>query len=193
SGNRIIYHEPLVYTADPDVVAGRLLPNPMLLAAKYGSFNDIDGDGTPLYNNDRLDTREWDGIDVNGNEVPDGLPDTFFPVSNPGQLATNLSQVFEVITSRISSGRAAAVLAHCSTGLCSVSHAHCLPQYIDDNGVTFNWGGVLHATFSDESGRFREDNGTPGRLDGTGVDYVVDIFFDETVNPNRTRFQRYTQ
>jgi hypothetical protein len=47
--------------------------------------------------------------------------------------------------------------------------------------------------FIDESGRFREDNGIPGRLDSTDTDYVIDIFFDQTVQPSRTRFQRYLQ
>lgn len=193
SGNRIIYHEPLVYTADANVTAGKLLPNPLYLAAKYGSFNDVDKDGTPKYNGSASDNREWDVKNLNGDEIPDGIPDSFFPISNPAQLSSSLSQIFEIITSRISSGTAAAVVANSSTGLGSVYQAYYHPQYTDGNDVTVTWGGVLHAIFIDESGRFREDKGTPGKLDGTDVDFVVDIQFDTSANPPRTRFQRYSQ
>ncbi|MES2604462.1 MAG: hypothetical protein V4603_05955, partial [Pseudomonadota bacterium] len=193
SGNAMIFHEPLVYAADSTVTAGQVLKNPLWFAAKYGSFNDIDKDGTPKYLNSTTDRREWDTRNVNGVETPDGIPDNFFPITNPSQLSDNLSQVFEIITSRISSGTAAAVVANSSTGLGAVYQAYYHPQYTDAGGTTITWGGVLHSMFIDASGRFREDNGTPGKLDGPNVDYVVDIFYDKTVNPNRTRFQRYTQ
>src|SRR5690606_6091627 len=79
------------------------------------------------------------------------------------------------------------------TGLGAVYQAYYHPKYTDPENRTLSWGGVLHAMFIDESGRFREDNGTKGQLDGTGTDYVIDIFYDQTVVPNRTRFQRYLQ
>lgn len=193
SGNRIIYHEPLVYTASAAVTAGKLLENPLYFTAKYGSFNDIDGDGTPKYDNSPSDTREWDARSVDGSEVPDGIPDNFFPITNPNQLSDSLSQVFEIIAARISSGTAAAVVANSSTGLGSVYQAYYHPQYTDDNNATITWGGVLHSMFIDASGRFREDRGVIGKLESPMIDYIVDIEYDETVNPNRTRFQRYTQ
>src|SRR5262249_8451315 len=118
------------------------------------------------------------------------------PITNPSQLITNMTQIFEIITSRISAGTAAAVVANSSTGLGSVYQAYYHPQFTDSDGTTITWGGVLHSMFIDASGRFREDNptsGTKGKLDDTSTDYIVDIFFDKTVNPNRTRFQRYTQ
>ncbi len=192
-GNPMIYHEPLVYTADNTVTAGTLLKNPLWYTAKYGSFNDIDKDGTPKYMGSSTDNREWDSRNVKGQPIPDGIPDNFFPITNPAQLSNSLGQIFDIITSRISSGTAAAVVANSSTGLGSVYQAYYHPQYSDADGTTITWGGVLHAMFIDSSGRFREDNGTPGKLDDTSTDYVVDIFFDKTVSPNRTRFQRYLQ
>jgi type IV pilus assembly protein PilY1 len=193
SGNRIIYHEPAVYTATASVTTGELLENPLWYTAKYGSFNDIDGDGTPKYNNDPDDTREWDNRDTLGNEGADGIPDSFYPVRDPSELITNLGRIFEDLSERISSGTAAAVVTNSSSGLGAVYQAYYHPQYSDDNDNVITWGGVLHSIFIDESGRFREDNGIKGRLEDTSTDYVVDIFFDETVTPNRTRFQRYTQ
>ena len=193
SGNRIIYVEPAVYTASSVITAGKLLENPLWYTAKYGSFNDIDGDGTPKYNNDPNDTREWDNRDTLGNQGADGIPDSFYPVKDPSELITSLGRIFEDLAERISSGTAAAVVTNSSSGLGAVYQAYYHPQYTDDDDNIITWGGVLHSIFIDESGRFREDNGTKGMLDDTDVDYVVDIFFDETVTPSRTRFQRYTQ
>ncbi len=193
SGNRIIYHAPAVYTATDTVTTGDLLENPLWYTAKYGSFNDIDGDGTPKYNNDPTDTREWDNRDTLGNQGADGIPDSFYPVRDPSELITNLGRIFEDLAERISSGTAAAVVTNSSSGLGAVYQAYYHPQYSDDDDNIITWGGVLHSIFIDESGRFREDNGTKGMLESVSTDYVVDIFFDQTVTPNRTRFQRYTQ
>jgi len=192
SGNRIIYAEPAVFTADPSSTVP-FLNNPLWYTAKYGSFNDIDNDGTPYYNGDSSDKREWDTRDTSGNEGSDGIPDNYFPITDPSQLGDSLSLVLDNLSESISSGTAAAVVTNSSSGLGAVYQAYYHPQYTDGDGNTISWGGVLHSIFIDESGRFREDNGIKGRLEGTNTDYVVDIFFDETVIPNRTRFQRYTQ
>lgn len=193
SGNRMIYHEPLVYTANANSTVGKRLENPLYYAAKYGSFNDTDADLTPRFGNSLTDRREWDTRNVDGQDIPDGIPDNFFPISNPARLSSSLSQIFEIIAARISSGTAAAVVANSSTGLGSVYQAYYHPQYTDTSGNTAVWGGVLHSMFIDDSGRFREDNGTPGKLDDPNTDYVVHIEYDTFASPPRTRFQRYTQ
>ncbi len=192
SGNRIIYTEPAVFTADPDSTVP-FLNSPLWYTAKYGSFIDIDGDGTPYYIGSAADTREWDTRDTAGNEGADGIPDNYFPITNPSQLGGSLSLVLDNLSESISSGTAAAVVTNSSSGLGAVYQAYYHPQYTDDNENTITWGGVLHSIFIDESGRFREDNGIKGRLEGTSTDYVVDIYYDESVIPSRTRFQRYTQ
>jgi type IV pilus assembly protein PilY1 len=192
-GNRIIYHQPLIYTSNSSLTSAALIKNPLFYAAKYGNFNDIDGDGTPTYGGNIADSREWDILSLDGNEIPDGIPDNFIPVSNPGFLTVSLANIFKVISAKISSGTAAAVVANSSTGLGAVYQAYYHPSYTDSNGHSVSWGGVLHALFIDESGRFREDNGINGKLENTDTDYVIDIFYDQTVQPNRTRFQRYLQ
>jgi type IV pilus assembly protein PilY1 len=193
SGNAIIYHAPLVYTASSTTTTGLLLKNPLWYTAKYGSFNDIDKDGTPKYLGSTSDNREWDSRNLNGAETPDGIPDNYFPITNPSKLSDNLTQVFEIISSRISSGTAAAVVANSSSGLGAVYQAYYHPQYKDSSGKTIAWGGVLHSMFIDSAGRFREDNGVKGTLEDPNTDYVVGFIYDKTVSPNRTRFQRYTQ
>lgn len=191
--NRIIYHAPIAYTATSTVTAGKVLKNPLYFTAKYGSFNDVDQDGTPRYNNSTTDNREWDVRNIAGQEVPDGIPDNFFPITNPNELNSSLNQIFKIIASRVSSGTAAAVVANSSTGLGSVYQAYYHPEYTDANDVKITWGGVLHSIFFDDSGRFREDNGVKGKLENTNTDYVVDFFYDTSVTPNRTRYKRYVQ
>jgi hypothetical protein len=83
------------------------------------------------------DTREWDARSIDGTELPDGIPDNFFPITNPNQLGTSLTHVFRVISARISSGTAAAVVANSSTGLGAVYQAYYHPSYTDPNGHRF--------------------------------------------------------
>ena len=67
--------------------AAELLKNPLWYAAKWGGFNDLDGDGTPNTQN------EWD-------EDGDGVPDTYFYVVNPLKLEHQLNKTFTDILSR---------------------------------------------------------------------------------------------
>ncbi len=62
-----------------------------------------------------------------------------------------------------------------------------------ETGKSIKWGGALHALFLDEAGRFREDNGIKGKLEDTNIDYVVEIFSDESSTPARTRVRRFVQ
>lgn len=59
------------------------LPSPLWYAAKWGGFNDINGDGIPQ-------TSEWD---ADG----DGRPDNYFPVSNPSLMLSELRSVFQQV------------------------------------------------------------------------------------------------
>jgi len=72
-----------------DTKAADFLPSPLWYAAKWGGFNDADGDGTP-----NLDS-EWDtsGADDGG---ADGDPDNYFPVTNAGELKDQLAAAFDL-------------------------------------------------------------------------------------------------
>jgi type IV pilus assembly protein PilY1 len=67
----------------------RTLENPLWYAAKYGGFNDSNGNGIPDLQS------EWDAFNAKGDEVPDGIPDKYFPVSDPSQLGDSLSRLLE--------------------------------------------------------------------------------------------------
>ncbi|WP_421866887.1 pilus assembly protein [Motiliproteus sp.] len=69
------------------------LKNPLWYTAKYGGFNDSDSDNLPDL------ASEWD-------EDGDGTPDTFFQVTNPGELVTELGKVFSDVAARDASASA---------------------------------------------------------------------------------------
>lgn len=161
-----------------------LLESPLFYTAKYGGFNDIDGDGTPDSDS------EWDVKDVSGNYSPDGLPDNYFPVTNPLQLASALEQVFSDIGKNVASSSAAAVVANSSTGVGAVYQGLYYPTYEASIGDSIKWGGLLHGIFRDEKGHLREDTNGNDQLDGYATDYIVDIYYDSV--REETRVARYT-
>jgi len=64
--------------------AAEILHSPLWYAAKWGGFDDENGDGIPQ-------TREWDA-DL------DGVPDNYFQITNPAEMATTLRTVFQQIS-----------------------------------------------------------------------------------------------
>lgn len=165
-----------------------LLENPLFYAAKYGGFN-YDAEVENPDPND--DPTSWDDIDnETGNTGTDGVPDTYFPVRNPAQLKARLTQVFNDVLKRVSSGTAAAVVANEQTGVGAVYQALYDPIRTDENGNETNWTGSLHALFIDDEGLLREDNNGNGALDNYNTDRVVNIFFDE--DDLLTKVRRYS-
>ncbi|HKR35402.1 MAG TPA: PilC/PilY family type IV pilus protein [Steroidobacteraceae bacterium] len=71
------------------------LKSPLWYAAKYGGFKDINTDGVPQ-------ALEWD---ADG----DGDPDTYFPVTDAGQLGVQLKRAFNEIIERTASASSASV------------------------------------------------------------------------------------
>ncbi len=75
----------------------RLLENPLWYAAKYGGFTESDD----TQNNIPDQTSEWDA-DANG------IPDTYYSVTNPAKLEDALEDVLNNVVSRISSASSVA-------------------------------------------------------------------------------------
>ena len=176
--------------------AATLLPKPIYLAAKYGGFSDLDGDGSPGFdaNGDGLpesdDNREWDSRNnVTGAAGPDGLPDNFFFARNPALLETLLGQILQDISSRVSSATNTALLSNSNTGTGVLYQALFQPSQ-ELNGKTITWGGMLHALFVDSKGLLREDTNGNDKLDGYDTDSIVELTFDP--NAGQTMLQRYT-
>lgn len=124
--------------------AGGVLPKPMFLAAKYGGFTDLDGDGTPLHDAsgdgvpDDGDSREWDNRN-NFTGVPgaDGIPDNYFFSRTPALLESQLNQVLSDISGRTASAANAALFANSSNGTGAVYQALFQPSK-EVNGKTVN-------------------------------------------------------
>ncbi|MDE2150541.1 MAG: hypothetical protein KGJ55_12100, partial [Gammaproteobacteria bacterium] len=166
-----------------------LLPTPLFLAAKYGGFTYPNGASNPL----PTDVSQWDQINnETGAKGSDGLPDNFFPVRNPSQLAARLSTVFQAILKRAGSGTAAAVVANEREGIGATYQALYEPSRTDNQGRSVSWVGSLQALFVDSKGRLREDpNGTHQLVESDfTANPVVQIVYD--TNTNTTVVHRWT-
>jgi type IV pilus assembly protein PilY1 len=77
--------------------AAEQLQSPLWYAAKWGGFNDQNGDGIPQ-------KMEWDSND-------DGYPDNYFPVTDPSTIGNTMRAAFNQITEEIGAATAIASVA----------------------------------------------------------------------------------
>ena len=164
------------------------LQSPLYYAAKWGGFTDKDASKTPFVTASPGDNSEWD---ADGN----GIPDTFYYVTDPSKLEDSLRSVFNAIIERISSGTAAAVVANEQKGNGAIFQALYDPQKKDADGNAVGWVGTLHALFVDSFGLIREDTNKNGQIDDYSTDYVVKVYFDDgtstSIEDRRTKLIRY--
>ncbi|MCE5232213.1 MAG: hypothetical protein ABFC67_06740 [Mizugakiibacter sp.] len=173
------------YTTGP--AEQRPLDNPLFFAAKYGGFNDQDGNNLPTYGN----PAEWDVTNnFTGQKGADGIPDNYFLVRNPAQLYSRLSQVFDSILKRAGSGTAAAVVSNSARGIGLTYQALYLPERKDSAGGVASWIGSLNGLWTDTYGYLREDGNANAILDDYDTDPVIAFFYD--INDRRTKFKRFT-
>jgi len=162
-------------------VAAELLESPLYYAAKWGGFDDANDDKLPFdVAADPADNTEWD---ADG----DSVPDTFFFVTDPGDLESSLREIFDTILERVSSGTAAAVVANEQKGNGALFQALYDPEKNDGEGNSARWIGTLHALFVDTFGFIREDGNANGRIDDYATDAIIKLEFDETVDPSERR------
>jgi type IV pilus assembly protein PilY1 len=89
---------PLTSTIDftpGTVTAAEQLPSPLWYAAKWGGFNDLNGDRIPQ-------REEWDADN-------DGAPDNYFPVTDPSRMAQTMRSVFNRISEQAGAATAVSV------------------------------------------------------------------------------------
>ncbi len=172
-----------VYTLGNDRAG--LLQDPLFYAAKYGGFNDQNDNGLPDLRN------EWDAKRADGSEGSDGLPDTYFLVSNPSALEDALGSALGAIVARAASGSAASVVSNASEGQGALYQALYETNRTDNAGRKVQWIGNLQALWVDKNGQIREDGNANGTLDESNfaADPVIEVFFDEQVGA--TRLKRY--
>ena len=135
--------------------AAALLKDPFWFAAKWGNFteNPKNANGIPDQQS------EWD-TDL------DGVPDSYYYVTNPLKLEQQLSKAFADLDKNTSSGTAASVLATNTEGSGSTVQAYFLPKKDSADGtVTTTWRGYLEILWMDPWGNLREDSDEDGHLD----------------------------
>lgn len=162
--------------------AAQLLPNPLWYAAKWGGYNEKDTITGPNLQ------KEWD-------EDNDGIPDTYFYVTNPLRLEEQLNKSFASILNRASSGTAASVISNTRSGEGAVYQSIFFPERTDTTGSanTVNWVGQLHSFLVDAYGNMREDTNGNKKLDVLGPDLNDDgKVYNEDVNGNCVLDQQTT-
>jgi type IV pilus assembly protein PilY1 len=144
-GTPLPIHSQRIFTVGTSSGA-EFLHTPLWYAAKWGAFEE-DENG-----NNKPDRRsEWDA-DRNG------VPDTYFYVTNPTKLEEQLNKSFADILRRTASGTAASVISSSRSGEGAVYQAIFYPEFKGDSGNTVNWVGDVNCFFIDTHGNIREDN-----------------------------------
>jgi type IV pilus assembly protein PilY1 len=149
------------------------LKNPLWYAAKWGGFDDQNGNNVPDL------PSEWD-------KDGDGNPDTYFFVVNPLKMEEQLEKAFADILRRASSGSTVATLTS-RTGISSlIVQPYYYPKYVASN-KEISWLGFLRSFWIDVRQNLREDTTEPKVLNiaGTVIDKIFQFFFDS--NDNETK------
>lgn len=127
------------------------LKDPLWYAAKYGGFEDRNGNGIPDL------AGEWDS---DGN----GVPDNYFYAANPLKLEEQLSAAFLAILNKVTSGTAASVLASSTTGEGAMFQSYFFPTRFEVDGREIKWVGYTQGLWVDAYGNLREDTVNDGKL-----------------------------
>lgn len=143
------------------------------LAAKYGGFDDMNG-------NDRPDLQaEWD---KNG----DGDPDNYYQASGGYGLERALIAAINDILQRTSSGTAASVLSTSTRGAVSMLQAFFTPRYVTvDKELT--WTGHLQYLWLDNRFNIREDSVKDDKLI-LSQDHIIQPYLDTQTNEIKVRY-----
>ncbi len=151
----------MVDTQEFKINAPEKQANQLWLTAKYGGFNDLNGDGDPNNGSARATTDEWD-------EDGDGTPDAYTLASQPANLISGLRSALNEVSESVNASSAVGAVSNTITGQSLLVQALYKPKHTAQNGDVIEWGGVVHALFLDEFGRFREDKPADGTFKGDG-------------------------
>ncbi|MBY4948873.1 hypothetical protein K6V92_19870 [Cupriavidus respiraculi] len=110
--------------------------DPLLYAAKWGGFKDLNGNNQPDL------AAEWDARLADGTGGSDGLPDTYFYANNPAALSSSLERAFLSILQTSSASSVATNSSSLKTGTMTYQARF--------NGV--DWSGQLLAHLVEADG-----------------------------------------
>jgi type IV pilus assembly protein PilY1 len=128
----VVCNMPLVWEKIFTVSSGStatLLKNPLWYAAKWGGFDDINGNNKPDLQ------AEWDSDG-------DGVPDNYFFVANPLKLYQQLDKAFKAVLNRSGSAGAVATVTQEVAGEDIVIRG-AFTTYEPDDPTTYVWRGHL--------------------------------------------------
>lgn len=175
----------LIDTQEPNanMLVGKY--NMLYLAAKYGGFNDTDGDGKP-FTNSTCGTSTPDAKCAEWDSTGTGFPDTYMFASDPGQVATGLNRAFTDILRRLSSGTAASILNNSEGSGANLLQAVFYPLKTFEGNTQATWIGELQNLwyYIDPfftSSSVREDTVADKKLNLID-DYVTNFYFDSAQN-----------
>jgi len=157
------------------------LKNPLWYAAKWGGYT---GTGLPDT------TSKWD-------KDGDGIPDTYFPVSNPLELDEQLDRALNAILARVASGTAASILNNSEGSGANLLQAVFYPKKSFDHNTEASWLGEMQNLwyYLDpflQKTSIREDTTNTSSYPELNLngDKIVRFFFDAT--QNRTFVDKYS-
>ncbi len=153
---------------NPNMLVGRA--NMLYLAAKFGNFDDINGNGRPDL------PSEWD-------KDGDGFPDAYFFASDPTKIEEGLNKAFADILRQASSGATVATLTSRTSVSSLIVQPYYYPKYVASN-KEISWLGFLRSFWVDTMQNLREDTTEPKVLNiaGTIFDKIFQFFFDPNAN-----------
>lgn len=152
--------------------ATEFLKAPLYYAAKWGSFDDVNGDNT---------------YDAGIDEVPmdeNGEPENYALVRQPSKLRSAVAKILKNVTNGAKTRTSPAVAASTVSGQGLALQSLYSPEY---RGV--KWTGFLNGLFVDEKGYYREDSNNNDTLDAT--DAIV-IFNVSDKDKQTLQFNRYS-
>jgi type IV pilus assembly protein PilY1 len=159
--------------------AASLLKDPFWYAAKWGAFNE-----DPNVENGVPDVQtEWD-------KDLDGVPDTYYYVTNPLKLEQQLGKSFADIGSKSSSGTAAAVVANNTEGQGTMIQAFFMPSFDTLGGKELTWMGYLRSLWVDQFGHLREDSNHNSQLEYDS-DWIVEYEIDSEGKAYVNRYDKH--
>ncbi len=145
--------------------AADTLKDPLWYAAKWGGFADTNGNNIPDQDS------EWD---VDG----DGVPDSYFRVTNALDMEEQLGRAFSTILNRVSSGASASLISSSRSGAGALFQSVFWPSFNDNHEQEVTWIGDVHGILLSDDGRSFEDNNGNGKIDSE--DNRVTLFYNET-------------
>jgi hypothetical protein len=164
----------MIDTQQPEqnMLVGRA--NMLYLAAKFGNFDDTNGNGRPDL------TSEWD-------KDGDGSPDAYFFASDPSKIEEGLNRAFADILRHASSGATVATLTSRTSVSSLIVQPYYYPKYTRQDGTEVSWLGFLRSFWIDTMQNLREDTTDPKVLNMAGAvfDKIFQFFFDSDNNETK--------